>query len=86
MSGTHVYDQEDIGLPIAGPVIDTLSAAALRSLDEALAWRNLTARTHWQLAYSEAPAWESPNGSCGELEVWTMLPRDGRSRRARPSR
>jgi hypothetical protein len=86
MSGTHTYDQRDVDLPVAEPGIDTLSAATLRSLDEALACRNLPARTHWQLAYSEAPAWESPNGSCGELEVWTMLPRDGRSRRARPSR
>ncbi len=67
-----VLDTQDVDGP--GPSrtgLDALTAAALAVLDRMLAERGLPPRAFWMLGYSEAPAWEAPAGTCGELSVWT---------------
>jgi hypothetical protein len=61
--------------PPSKPGIDALAATALHALDHALSTRALPARTHWMLSCTEAPAWERTTETCGELEVWTIVPR-----------
>lgn len=67
-----VLDTQDVDVPDRSQTrLDTLTAAALAVLDRMLAERGLPPRAFWTLCYSEAPAWEGPAGTCGELSVWT---------------
>lgn len=75
-SQVHVEHRQDVELPPSSmPGIDALAATALQALDHALSTRALPARTHWTLSYTEAPAWDHTTGTCGELEIWTIVPR-----------
>ncbi|WP_147794195.1 hypothetical protein [Cellulomonas sp. Y8] len=57
--------------------LDALASVALGMLDRALEERGMPQRAFWTLDYSEAPAWEAPAGTCGELAVWTTFPAVG---------
>ena len=71
----HVEHRQDVELPpLSMPDIDALATAALHALDHALSTRALPARTQWMLSKTEAPAWERMTGTCGELEIWTIVP------------
>lgn len=72
---SEVFDRETLRPEeLAGARwLDGFAAIALGLLDRVLDERRLPSRTHWRLDYSEAPAWESTSGTCGELEVWTTF-------------